>query len=125
MQGFAQPFVQVPIMVISTSLVGKAQAGSANALFNTLKTFSTTVGAGLMTTLLTRREQFHSARLTESFDTLSGSYQERLAPLSAALARPDISGPVVMVVSQKISWIESTFQPYDRGLTKPGRYGTG
>jgi DHA2 family multidrug resistance protein len=92
-QGFAQPFVQVPIMVISSSLIGKAQAGSANALFNTLKTFSTTAGAGLMTTLLTRREQFHSARLTESFDTLSGSYQERLAALSAALARPDISGP--------------------------------
>jgi MFS transporter, DHA2 family, multidrug resistance protein len=92
-QGFAQPFAQVPIMVISTSLVGKAQAGSANALFNTLKTFSTTVGTRLMTTLLTRREQIHSARLTESFDTLSGSYQERLAGLSAALARPDISGP--------------------------------
>ena len=92
-QGLAQPFVQVPIVVITTSLSGKAEAGSANALFNTLKTFSTTVGAGLMTTLLTRREQFHSARLTESFGTLSGSYQERLADLSVVLARPDISGP--------------------------------
>jgi DHA2 family multidrug resistance protein len=45
-----------------------------------------------MTTLLTRREQFHSARLTESFDTLSGSYRDRLAELAAALAQPDISG---------------------------------
>ena len=93
-QGFAQPFVQVPIIVISTSRIGKLEASSANALFNTLKTFSTTVGAGLLTTLLTRREQFHSARLTESFDTLSGAYQERLAGLSATLARPDISGPM-------------------------------
>jgi MFS transporter, DHA2 family, multidrug resistance protein len=72
-QGLAEPFVQVPIMVISTSLIGKAEAGSANALFNTLKTLSTNVGAGLITTLLTRREQSHSARLTESFDSLSGS----------------------------------------------------
>jgi MFS transporter, DHA2 family, multidrug resistance protein len=91
-QGLAQPFVQVPIMVISTSRIGKAEAGSANALFNTLKTFSTTVGAGLMTTLLTRREQFHSARLTESFGMLSGSYRDRLSELTAALAQPDISG---------------------------------
>ena len=59
---------------------------------NTLKTFSTTVGAGLMTTLLTRREQFHSARLTESVDVLSLPLQDRLAGLCATLAQPAISG---------------------------------
>jgi DHA2 family multidrug resistance protein len=93
-QGVAQPFVQIPIMVISTSLIGKAEAGSANALFNTLKTLSTTIGAGLMTTLLTRREQFHSARLTESFSSISDVYQARSAALSATLGQPDASGPV-------------------------------
>ena len=82
-QGIAQPFIQVPIMVISTSRIGPAQAASANALFNTLKTFSTTVGAGLVTTLITKREQFHSARLTEAVTTLSGAYQDRLAMLAA------------------------------------------
>lgn len=92
MQGLAQPFIQIPIVVIATSRVGKAEAGSANALFNTLKTFSTTVGAGLMTTLLTRREQFHSARLTESVDVLSLPLQDRLAGLGATLAQPAISG---------------------------------
>ena len=67
-QGMAQPFVQVPIMVIATSRIGPREAQSANVLFNGVWAVSTTIGAGLITTLITKREQFHSARLTRVGD---------------------------------------------------------
>lgn len=87
-QGMAQPFVQVPIMVIATSRIGPREAPSANALFNTIKTLSTTVGAGVVTTLITKREQFHSARLTESVTALSSGLPGRLDLLRQHLGDP-------------------------------------
>ncbi len=80
-QGMAQPFVQVPIMVIATSRIGPREAPSANALFNTIRALSTTIGAGLIATLFTKREQFHSARLTETVTALSSGLPDRLGAL--------------------------------------------
>lgn len=103
-QGAAEPFIQVPIMVISTSLIGHREAGSANALFNGIKTLSSVIGAGLVTTLITHREQFHSARLTEAFGTLSTAYQDRLAGLSVRLNAAGVSGAgrAVATVSNQV-----------------------
>jgi DHA2 family multidrug resistance protein len=83
--GIAQPFVQVPMMIIATTPVGPKDANSANVLFNDLKTVATTIAAGLVTTMITKREQFHSARLTETVTVLSSAFHQRLSAFSGKL----------------------------------------
>jgi MFS transporter, DHA2 family, multidrug resistance protein len=93
LQGIAEPFVQVPIVVIATSMVGPKEAVTANILFNAWRALSTTIGAGLIGTLITKREQFHSARLTEAFGSLSAAFQERVGDLGGVVAAAGADGP--------------------------------
>ena len=56
-----QALVMTPLSVLATGGIEHEQASSASALFNMMRNLGGSIGIALLQTLLTRREQFHSA----------------------------------------------------------------
>ena len=77
-RAMGQPLIMIPISSIATSHIKPEQAGSASALFNMMRNLGGSMGIAAIGTLLTRREQFHSARLGESISTYNPLTQQRI-----------------------------------------------
>lgn len=77
-----QPLIMVPLSTVATSGLPPAQAGSASGLFNMMRNLGGSFGIAAIATLLTRREQFHSNRLSDFIDPYSPAVQERLQQLT-------------------------------------------
>jgi len=77
-----QPLVMTPLSSIVTSGVEKEQVGSASALFNMMRKLGGSIGIGLLETLLTRREQFHSVRLGAGVTIYSPQVQYRMEQMT-------------------------------------------
>lgn len=57
------PFVITPLSAITTAGIEKEQTGSASALFNMMRNLGGSIGTAMLSTIVTQREQFHSAHL--------------------------------------------------------------
>jgi DHA2 family multidrug resistance protein len=64
-RAMGQPLLMIPLSVITTGLIAREQAGSASGLYNMLRNLGGSVGIALLSTLMSVREQFHSAKLGE------------------------------------------------------------
>ncbi|RYZ97202.1 MAG: DHA2 family efflux MFS transporter permease subunit [Proteobacteria bacterium] len=78
-----QPLLMVPLSTITMGLVAREQSGSASGLFNMLRNLGGSVGIAMLSTLLTVREQFHSAKLGEGISIYSRATRDRLNMLQA------------------------------------------
>ena len=78
-----QPLLMVPLSTITTGLIARAQAGSASGLFNMLRNLGGSVGIAFLSTLLTLREHFHSAKLGEGVTIYSEATRLRLDMIKA------------------------------------------
>lgn len=76
------PLVIVPLSLITTGGVGKANAASASGLFNMLRNLGGSIGIALLSALLTWREHFHSNRLGEAISAYNPLTRERLDTLA-------------------------------------------
>jgi DHA2 family multidrug resistance protein len=85
MRAFGQALMIVPLTAIATAGIAPSEMGSASALYNMLRNLGGSVGIALLSTLLTRREQLHSARLGEAVSAFSQASQARLDQLAQAL----------------------------------------
>src|SRR5262249_37617843 len=65
-RAIGQPLIMVPLSTIATGGIEKAEVGSASALFNMMRNLGGSIGIALISTFLTQREHFHSARIGES-----------------------------------------------------------
>ncbi len=65
MRAIGQPFILTPLSSISMHGLDPAETGSASAMFNMMRNLGGSIGTALASTLVTQREQFHSARLGE------------------------------------------------------------
>jgi DHA2 family multidrug resistance protein len=81
-RAFGQPFTIVPLTTLATGLLAREQAPSGSALFNIARNLGGSVGIAVLSTLLTRREQFHSERIGESVTQFSLATQARIQALS-------------------------------------------
>ncbi|CAB3770248.1 DSBA oxidoreductase [Burkholderia sp. MSh2] len=88
----AQPMLILPILMGVTTGLPPAEGPFASAMFNSLKTFSAALAAGLLDTLGTAREHLHSNRLVDQLGNRApsggGDLLERatgLAPLAHRL----------------------------------------
>jgi DHA2 family multidrug resistance protein len=72
----------LPLTSIATANIEKAQAGSASGLFNMMRNLGGSVGIAALSTLLTRREQFHSQRVGEAVSLYSPQTQQRIDQLT-------------------------------------------
>ncbi|MGH9551040.1 MAG: MFS transporter, partial [Terriglobales bacterium] len=81
-RALGQPLIMVPLSTLATSGIEVEQSGAASALFNMMRNFGGSVGVAMLSTFLTRREQFHSSRIGESIYASSHAVQERINALT-------------------------------------------
>jgi DHA2 family multidrug resistance protein len=78
-RALGQPFTIVPVISLATSSLSPKNAGDGSAIFNILRNLGGSVGIAILSTLVTRREQFHDFRIGESVTPFSLAMQQRLA----------------------------------------------
>jgi MFS transporter, DHA2 family, multidrug resistance protein len=77
-RAIGQALVLTPLSVLATGGIEREQAASASAMFNMMRNLGGSVGIALLETLLTKREQFHSAIINPSVSLLNEATRRRL-----------------------------------------------
>ena len=85
-RALGSPLIFVPLTALATGHINAEQAGSASALFNMLRNLGGSIGIATLSTLLTRREQFHSLRIGESVTVFDPATRQRLDQLASHFA---------------------------------------
>ncbi len=107
------PVIMVPLLLVTTSETGPADAASASGIFNMLRNLGGSIGIALSSALLTRREQFHSHHLGETISLYNPLTRERLdamarvfeaGGLDPATANERAIGALDLIV-RKQSWL--------------------
>ncbi|MEK2690664.1 DHA2 family efflux MFS transporter permease subunit [Bdellovibrio sp. GT3] len=80
-RAMGQPLLMIPLSTITTGLVAPQDVGSASGLFNMLRNLGGSVGIALLGTMMSHREKFHSAMLTEGVSLFHKNTQQRIADL--------------------------------------------
>jgi DHA2 family multidrug resistance protein len=70
---------------VATLGIPKQQAGSASAIFNMMRNVGGSIGIAMLSTLVTRREQFHSVRIGDSVTALTPVILARISSLDSML----------------------------------------
>jgi len=84
-RALGQPLVIVPLLSVATAGLPKNETGSASAIFNMMRNMGGSVGIATLSTLVTRREQFHSVRIGETVTLLTPQVLARISPLKSML----------------------------------------
>jgi MFS transporter, DHA2 family, multidrug resistance protein len=77
-RAIGQALVLTPLSVLATGGIEREQAASASAMFNMMRNLGGSVGIATLETLLTKREQFHSAIINPSVSLLNEVTRRRL-----------------------------------------------
>jgi MFS transporter, DHA2 family, multidrug resistance protein len=77
-RAIGQALVLTPLSVLATGGIEREQAASASAMFNMMRNLGGSVGIAMLETLLTKREQFHSAIINPSVSLLNEATRRRL-----------------------------------------------
>ncbi|HVE16679.1 MAG TPA: DHA2 family efflux MFS transporter permease subunit [Chthoniobacterales bacterium] len=78
-RAFGQPFTIVPITALATAMLTREQAGDGSAIFNIFRNVGGSVGIAILSTVVTRREQFHDFRIGERVTSADLATQARIA----------------------------------------------
>ncbi len=81
-RALGQPLIMIPLSTLATGGIEKEETGSASALFNMMRNLGGSVGIALISTFVTRREQFHSSRIGESISIFDPDTQNRIQQLT-------------------------------------------
>ena len=84
-RALGQPLVLVPLLSVATAGIPENERGSASAIFNMMRNLGGSVGIATLSTLVTRREQFHSVRIGESVTNLTPVVLARIHSLQSIL----------------------------------------
>jgi MFS transporter, DHA2 family, multidrug resistance protein len=84
-RAFGQPFTIVPVTGLAIATLAPKDAGSGSAIFNIFRNVGGSFGIAILSTVVTRREQFHDLRIGESITAYSSATQTRLTTLQQAL----------------------------------------
>ncbi len=82
-RSLGQPFTIVPLSALATANLSHRQSADGSAIFNIARNIGGSVGIALISTVITRREQFHDLRIGESVNIYSLATQNRLDTISA------------------------------------------
>jgi DHA2 family multidrug resistance protein len=78
-RAIGQPFTIVPVTGLAVATLARKDAGDGSALFNIFRNVGGSVGIAMLSTLVTRREQFHDLLIGESVTPYSLATQARVA----------------------------------------------
>ncbi|WP_319421184.1 MDR family MFS transporter [Pleurocapsa sp. FMAR1] len=81
-RALGQPLMIVPLTTIATGNIEPEQAGSASGLFNVMRNLGGSFGIATLSTILSRREQFHSNRIGNAVSLYAPQTQQRLNELT-------------------------------------------
>jgi DHA2 family multidrug resistance protein len=81
-RALGQPLMIVPLTSIATGGIESEQAGSASGLFSMLRNLGGSIGIAILSTVLTRRQQFHSNRIGENVSLFDPETQQRIEQLT-------------------------------------------
>jgi DHA2 family multidrug resistance protein len=82
-RALGQPFTIVPVTGLAMATISRKDAGEASALFNMFRNLGGSVGIAMLSTLVTRREQFHDTRIGERITAYGLALQDRIATSQA------------------------------------------
>ena len=80
--GVGMGFLFIPLTTLTMSSIRKEDMGNASAIYNLLRNLGGSFGVAFVTTMLSRRAQFHQAHLVENLTPFDGTY--RIASQNAA-----------------------------------------
>jgi DHA2 family multidrug resistance protein len=73
--GIGMGFFFIPLTTMTMAGIKKEDMGNASAIYNLLRNLGGSFGVAFVTTILSRREQFHQARLVEHVTPFDRTYQ--------------------------------------------------
>ena len=73
--GIGMGLTVIPLMTLAFSNVRKEEMGNATAVYNFLRNLGGSVGVAFVTTMISRRAQFHQSHLVEHLTPFDPSYQ--------------------------------------------------
>ncbi len=73
--GIGMGFFFIPLTTLTMSGIKKEDMGNASAIYNLLRNLGGSFGVAFVTTMLSRRAQFHQFRLVEHLTPFDASYQ--------------------------------------------------
>jgi len=85
-RAFGQPFTIVPITGLAVATLAPKDAGSGSAIFNIFRNVGGSFGIAILSTLVTRREQFHDFRIGEAITVYAHATQARVAALQQSFS---------------------------------------
>jgi DHA2 family multidrug resistance protein len=86
LNGVAISFIFVPLTTATMGHLRQEQMGNATGLFNLMRNIGGSIGIAMVTTLLARRAQIHSAYMVSHLTPFDQNYREQLAAIKAGLA---------------------------------------
>jgi MFS transporter, DHA2 family, multidrug resistance protein len=87
-QAVSFAFLFVPINALAFRCVPPEKTNNASALINLARNLGGSIGISFMSTLLTRREQFHQSRLVEELQNLNPAYPDWAHQVGSQLGSP-------------------------------------
>jgi DHA2 family multidrug resistance protein len=92
-QSLGMAFLFVPISTMAFAFVPKERTNYATGLFNLARNIGGSMGIAMVTTMLSRRAQFHQSRLVEHLTPYDFAYRQSLAGAAQALRLHGASPP--------------------------------
>ena len=92
--GIGMGFFFIPLTTMTMAGIKKEEMGNASAIYNLLRNLGGSFGVAFVTTILSRREQFHQARLVEHVTPFDRTYQIISEKTAQLLQYKGLEGPL-------------------------------
>jgi DHA2 family multidrug resistance protein len=103
LQMAALAFLFVPINTLAFRDIPPEKTNNASALINLARNFGGSIGISFMSTLVTRRAQFHQSRIVEGLQNLNPAYPDYANQVGGALgSAPDSSTTLASIYQHAV-----------------------
>ncbi|GAB4418882.1 MAG: DHA2 family efflux MFS transporter permease subunit [Thermodesulfovibrionales bacterium] len=92
--GIGMGFLFIPLTTLTMSGIKKEEMGNATSIFNLLRNLGGSFGVAFVTTMLSRRAQFHQYRLVEHLTPFDTTYQITSSQSAQTLQYRGVEAPI-------------------------------
>ncbi len=92
-RAIGQASIMAPLSALAVSGIERENAGSASSLYNMMRNLGGAIGIAMLQTIITKREQFHSAILTGDVSLFDPATRARLDGLAHHFMLAGVSDP--------------------------------
>lgn len=94
-RALGQALVLTPVSAVSTAGIAPSEAGAASGLSNMLRNLGGAVGTATLSTVITKREQFHSNIIGQSVTLSRDEVRQRIEELSQYFTAHGVTDPTL------------------------------